>query len=283
MPILPISLALVALGLAQGAPPSAAVIKRYPAPEARQAVAVNAQHFYAITNARIGKYEKATGTRVAEWVGPSGGPIRHLNSGIVRDGRLYCAHSNYPETPMVSSIEIFDARTLTHVGSHSFGFGHGSATWVDARDGQWWVAFAHYAGKGGEPGRGPEYTALVRYDADWREQESWAFPRAVVERWDGMSSSGGVWGADGLLYTSGHHSTELSRPEGPCRRGRPRPRSHRGVRERGAGHRDRRRHRAALVDPAEDGRSAGLEGAVTSGRLPPTIRQRFPRLISSAR
>jgi hypothetical protein len=195
--------------LGQSEAPRSVTVKRYPAPEARQAVAVDAQHFYAITNARIGKYEKASGTRVAEWIGPQGGPIRHLNSGIVREGRLYCAHSNYPQTPMVSSIEIFDATTLAHVGSHSFGFGHGSATWVDVRDGQWWVAFAHYAGRGGEPGRGPEYSVLVRYDQDWREQEAWAFPKAIVDRWDGMSSSGGVWGGDGLLYTSGHHSTEL--------------------------------------------------------------------------
>ena len=139
----------------------------------------------------------------------AGWPDQALEQRLIVDGRLYCAHSNYPETPMVSSIEIFDTATLTHVSSHSFGFGHGSATWVERRDEGWWVAFAHYAGKGGEPGRGPEYSVLVRYDRDWREEEAWAFPAAVVARWDGMSSSGGVFGADGLLYTSGHHSTEL--------------------------------------------------------------------------
>jgi hypothetical protein len=188
---------------------SATVVRRYPAPEARQAVAVDATHFYAITNAWIAKYEKASGKRVAEWKGTPDGPIRHLNSGIVLEGKLYCAHSNYPETPMVSSIEIFDTATLQHAGSHSFGFGHGSATWIDTRDGAWWVAFAHYAGKGGEPGRGPEYTALVRYDREWREQEAWPFPSALITRWDGMSSSGGTWSKDGRLVTSGHHSTEL--------------------------------------------------------------------------
>jgi hypothetical protein len=188
---------------------SATVVQRYAAPEAGQAVAVDATHFYAITNAKIAKYVKATGARVGEWADAPDGRIKHLNSGIVLDGRLYAAHSNYPATPMVSSIEIFDTATLTHVGSHSFGFGRGSATWIEARDNAWWVAFANYAGKGGEPGRGPEYTTLVRYDREWREQEAWAFPAAVVARWDGMSSSGGVWGRDDLLYTSGHHSTEL--------------------------------------------------------------------------
>jgi hypothetical protein len=195
--------------LSQTATPSATVVRRYAAPEAGQAVAVDATHFYAITNAKIAKYVKATGARVAEWTEAPDGPIKHLNSGLVLDGKLYAAHSNYPETPMVSSIEIFDTATLAHVGSHSFGFGHGSATWIETRNGAWWVVFANYAGKGGEPGRGPEYSTLVRYDREWREQEAWAFPSAVVARWDGMSSSGGVWGSDGLLYTSGHHSTEL--------------------------------------------------------------------------
>ncbi len=200
---------LILFAALQTTSPAATVVRRYTAPEARQAVAVDATHFYAITNARIAKYDKTTGRRLLEWTGPPGGPIRHLNSGLVVGGRLYCAHSNYPETPMVSSIEIFDTATLRHVGSHSFGFGHGSATWIERRADGWWVAFAHYAGKGGEPGRGPEYSVLVRYDHDWREQEAWAFPKAVIDRWDGMSSSGGVWAADGLLYTSGHHSTEL--------------------------------------------------------------------------
>lgn len=203
-----LSLAFLSL-LLQPSSAAATVVRRYQAPEARQAVAVDATHFYAIANAWIAKYEKESGRRVAEWKGPADGPIRHLNSGIIVDGRLYCAHSNYPETPMVSSIEIFDTATLQHVGSHSFGFGHGSATWVERRDGSWWVAFAHYAGKGGEPGKGPERTVLVRYDSEWREQESWAFPKALIERWDGMSSSGGVWSADGRLYTTGHHAREL--------------------------------------------------------------------------
>lgn len=203
-------LALVwSLAQAPAATPAATLVRRYPAPEARQAVAVDATHFYAITNAWIAKYEKETGRRAAEWKGAPGGPIRHLNSGIVLDGKLYCAHSNYPETPMVSSIEIFDTATLRHVGSHSFGFGHGSATWIDTRDDAWWVTFAHYAGKGGEPGRGPEYTVLVKYDREWRQVESWAFPPAVIARWDGMSSSGGTWSRDGRLVTTGHHSTEL--------------------------------------------------------------------------
>jgi hypothetical protein len=187
----------------------ASVVRRYAAAEAGQAVAVDRTHFYAIGNVRIAKYEKASGTRVGEWREAPDGPIKHLNSGLIVDGRLYCAHSNYPETPMVSSIEIFETATLRHVGSHSFGFGRGSATWIELSDNAWWVTFANYAGKGGEPGRGPEYSVLVRYDRDWREQEAWAFPASVIARWDGMSSSGGVWSADGLLYTSGHHSTEL--------------------------------------------------------------------------
>ena len=185
------------------------VVRRYPAPEARQAVAVDATHFYAITNRRIGKYEKATGRRVGEWADVEGGPFLHLNSGVVIDGALYCAHSNYPGVPMVSSIEVWDTASMRHVRTIAVGTGRGSATWVDRRDGAWWVMYAHYPPPAGEPGKGPEYSGLVRYDAEWRETGSWAFPTTVVARWDGMSSSGGVWLPDGRLLTAGHHAPEL--------------------------------------------------------------------------
>lgn len=185
------------------------VVRRYPAVEARQAVAVDATHFYAIDNRRIGRYEKATGRKVDQWQGAADGPFVHLNSGVVIDGALYCAHSNYPGVPMVSSIEVWDAATLRHVRSIPVGTGRGSATWIDRRDEAWWVMYAHYPPPNGEPGKGPAYSVLVRYDDGWRETGAWAFPKTVVARWDGMSSSGGVWAPDGRLITAGHHAPEL--------------------------------------------------------------------------
>jgi hypothetical protein len=206
-----VSLLLVAAAGGQSTPAlgRAEVIRRYAAPEARQAVAVDATSFYAITNREIGRYDRETGARVAHWRGEDAGPFVHLNSGVVIDGRLYCAHSNYPGVPMVSSIEVFDGATLRHVESVPLGIGHGSATWIDRHDDAWWVAFANYAGRGGEPGRGPEHTVLVRYDDTWRQTGSWAFPAEAVARWDGMSTSGGFWRRDGLLYTAPHHAPEL--------------------------------------------------------------------------
>lgn len=189
--------------------PAWPVVRRYAAAEARQAVAVDATHFYAIDNRRIGKYDKQSGAKVAEWRDVDGGPFIHLNSGVVIDGRLYCAHSNYPGVPMVSSIEVWDTATLRHVRTIPVGTGRGSATWIDRRDDAWWVMYAHYPPPNGEPGKGPAYSVLVRYDDAWRETGAWSFPATVVARWDGMSSSGGVWTADGRLITAGHHAPEL--------------------------------------------------------------------------
>src|SRR5678815_2243433 len=93
-------------------------IARFNAPEARQGIAVDAQHVYAVTDRGIGKYEKSTGRFVAKWEGAKGGPIIHLDSGAVIDGKLYAAHSNYPQEPMTSSVEIWDAETLKHIGTH---------------------------------------------------------------------------------------------------------------------------------------------------------------------
>ena len=62
-------------------------------------------------------------------------PIIHLDSGVIVDGKLYCAHSNYPGIPMTSSIEVWDPSTLEHIESHSFGIFRGSCTWVDQLQG----------------------------------------------------------------------------------------------------------------------------------------------------
>ena len=211
------ALALLASGVltpaARGGPQDASgrfeEVRRFKAAEARQGVAVDPGFVYAITNRAIGKYEKRTGTLVKRWEGPPDGPIIHLDSGVVIDGRLYCAHSNYDALPMESSIEIFDTATLEHVGSQSLGIMDGSATWVDRKDGFWWVAFANYAGDGGVPGRGPEWTVLLKFDEQWRRVAGYTYPREIVAKFGEMSNSGGTWGADGFLYITGHDNAEI--------------------------------------------------------------------------
>jgi len=180
-----------------------------PAPEARQGVAVDAAHVYAIDNTTLGKYDKFTGERVAQWSADEDTPLKHLNSGIVRDGQLICAHSNYGELPMTSSVEFFDTETLAHAGSHSFGVLYGSLTWLDWHESAWWACFAHYEGKGGEPGKGPAHTVVVKMDEDWRTMASWVLPSTVLERVAPHSASGGTWGLDGRLYIAGHDLPEL--------------------------------------------------------------------------
>lgn len=184
-------------------------VRRFDAAAARQGVAVDAGHFYAIADRSIEKYDKRSGERVAAWAAPEGGGIVHLNSGVVLDGRLYCAHSNYPGVPMWSSVEVFDTDPLAHVDSHSFGIDTGSATWVDRHDGLWWVGFANYDGRGGTPGRGPSWTSVVAFDSAWRRVAGYVFPAEVVSRFEGRSNSGGAWGDDGLLYATGPDAPEL--------------------------------------------------------------------------
>lgn len=186
-------------------------IRRIPAPEARQGVTADAEFFYIISNHALGKYRKDTGVRVAGWECPPGEPLTHLNAGIVHEGRLYCAHSNYPGVPNLSSIEIWDTATMKHVGSHSFGRADGSFTWLDRRNGRWVACFAHYTGKGAEPGRGSEWTRLVEFDDEWRQTGGWAFPADLTQKLAvrGYSVSGGAFGPDGLLYVTGHDDTAL--------------------------------------------------------------------------
>ncbi len=189
-----------------------AEIARFKSPAARQGVAVDAGHVYAIADRAIAKHDKVTGALVKDWKGPESGPIIHLDSGVVVDGKLYAAHSNYPASPMTSSVEIWDAATLEHVGSHSFGILLGSLTWVDRHDGAWWGVFANYSrvfGQSQQPYGNSYWTTLVKFDEAWKPVQGWTFPASVIKRAEPMSMSGGSWGKDGLLYATGHDHKEV--------------------------------------------------------------------------
>lgn len=202
-----------ALADAQATAPGGATLavveeRRFPAPEARQGVVADKDFIYAINNHTIGKYRRDTGERVAIW---DGDPARfkHVNSCIVHGAELMCAASNYPETPMLSTIEWFDRAKMQHVRTKELGHVHGSLTWIDWHDGSWWACFANYDSKGGEPGRDHRATVLVRYDEAFRELGSWTFPDAMLARMAPKSSSGGIWGPGDLLYVTGHDAPEL--------------------------------------------------------------------------
>src|SRR5690348_8701843 len=92
---------VLALGCAActlaGAKPTLEQVGEFAIPEANQAVGVDDKYFYAVDNQAIAKYDKATGKLVKRWKGPKEGPILHMDSALVKDGRIYTAHSNYPE------------------------------------------------------------------------------------------------------------------------------------------------------------------------------------------
>jgi hypothetical protein len=184
-------------------------IDRFEAREARQGVAVDKLYIYVIDSQTIVKYEKKTFNKINEWKGEPDGSIIHLDSGVIVGDRLYCAHSNYPGIPMTSSVEIWDKHTLQHIASHSFGVYRGSCTWIDRYKDSWWAVFAHYEKWKSKTLKGTEWTTLVQFDDDWKELSSWVFPEDVINEFRPMSNSGGSWGADGLLYCTGHDSTEL--------------------------------------------------------------------------
>jgi len=181
---------------------------RFAVPEAKQAVAVDRQFFYVINNSKITKHNKTDGRLTAEWDGTAEG-ISHLNSGVVLRGRLYCASSNYPDSPMAGSIEIFDASSLKHIGNHSFGIFTGSLTWIDRHHGSWFAGFAHYTGPGSSEGKDPRWTSVTKFDKKWRQVESWIFPENITELFVPKSNSGASWGEDGRLYCTGHDRPEI--------------------------------------------------------------------------
>jgi len=175
------------------------------APNATQAVAVDSHHIYTISNSKIVKRDKLTGDSITEWQGP----LQHLNSGIVLEEKLYCANSNYPMVPMTSSLEIFDTRTMEHLGTHSFGVYVGSFTWIDRRNEDWYLMFVHYENKAQDLGRGAAYTTLVQMDSLFRRKGGWTLPPAFTDHLKPMSVSGGTFISDDTLILSPHHFPEL--------------------------------------------------------------------------
>lgn len=210
------SLLVAALAMSGVAPAPAAVtvLKTYDAPEATQGVAVDKDHFYAITNRRIGKYKKSDGTKVAAFEDPGDGGLIHMNGGIVHNGKLYAFHSNFPETPMVSSIEVFDLN-LKHERSVSLGITRGSLVWAIPHQGNWLVCYGHYNERGGEPGMTNDFSRIDILDKDFKVVGGYGFDSKIVERWDGMTCSGGIMGPDGFLYATGHHAPEIHKLQLP--------------------------------------------------------------------
>ena len=182
------------------------------APEAVQGVAVDDEHFYAITNQAIGKYDLKTGKQVAQWKSTPELPLTHLNSGVVIKDRLYSAHSNWPRLPRKNSIEIWDTTNLEHVASHHFKDADGALNWIDQSDGDWYGVFAHYSH--GEDLTNPahvSHTRLVQLDQKWEAVKTWNFPTKVWRRFAPASNSGGCFADDGTLYCTGHDHAELYR------------------------------------------------------------------------
>ena len=188
----------------------ARLLRTYDAFDANQGVAVDRSHLYAVDNTSITKHSEETGAPLLQFAGADGGPLIHMDSGAVHNGRLYAAHSNYSESPMESSIEVFDARTLEHVESHSFGIDRGSLTWIDrAPDGSWWAAFANYDRVfDGEVYGDTDNTQVVKLNDRFEVVEGYTIPTEILDRFRPMSNSGGSWGPDGRLWITGHDLDE---------------------------------------------------------------------------
>lgn len=202
------SLAVALLALMPAGRASAQTVwvqtRAMPAPEANQAAAADPEFIYAIDSAKIAKYDRATGQRVAV----STGEAKHLNSGFFWEGRLYCAHSNFPKLPEQSEIKVLDPATMQLTTAKDFGNYGGSLTWVVREGGHWWCNFARYKDDNAQ-------TFLVKFDAEWRELDRWTYPPEVIRQIGRMSFSGGVW-HDGSLLVTDHDHTVLYRLRVPA-------------------------------------------------------------------
>lgn len=166
---------------------------------ANQAAAADDKYVYAIDDAVIGKYDRATGKELAR----STGKARHLNSGFLWQGKLYCAHSNYPRKPHQSDIRVLDPTSMKLDVFHTFEDPPGSLTWAVRKGEHWWCHFAHYGKDNGK-------SVLVQYDERWKEAGRWTYPKELVADWGNYSLSSGIWQGEDLLAT-GHDKKVIYR------------------------------------------------------------------------
>jgi hypothetical protein len=184
---------LVAVPPAKAAEPTGwTEVRVLNAPEAFQAAAAYEDWIFAIANSQVAKYDRATGKRLAV----STGEARHLNSGFVWEGKLYCAHSNYPLVPEESEIKVLDLESMKLTTFKDFGSYGGSLTWAVKRKGDdaWWCNFARYGDENAK-------TFIVQFDDQWRELGRWTYPPDILKHIGRNSFSGGIWLADDLLVT----------------------------------------------------------------------------------
>ena len=168
--------------------------RSFPSPHATQAAAVDGDRVYAVSNRTVAVYDRKTGLLMAESVGPA----EHLNSAFVKAGKVYCAHSNYPQKPDISDIRVYDPATNKLSIFKEFPNPPGSLVWAVDDGKKWWCCFAHY-------GIDNAKTVLIRYTHEFAEEQRWLFPKAVIDDFDAMSASCGVWDGNTLLVSHHHY------------------------------------------------------------------------------
>lgn len=207
---LAVASSLAATPAAEREPANTALVRRsgwttthlIASPHATQAAAADDRHAYAISNTTVAQYDRTTGRLVRSGTAAD---AQHLNSAFVHEGRVYCAHSNYPAEPPESEIRVFDPASGELTVFHRFEHPPGSLVWCLQRGGSWWCCFAWYRADNAR-------TVLVEYAEGGLEREArrFTFPSEVVADWNGMSASGGIWDGDTLLV-SHHHLPVLYR------------------------------------------------------------------------
>lgn len=187
------------------------VVKSFDCQDATQGVASDGKHFYAISSTSISKYT-ADGKYVATWSESNPELIKHFDGGIIVDGLLYCSHSNFPQVPMASSVEVFDPGTMKHIRTISLGIEYGSCTWVVRGEDCWYACFAHYdrngANAGGEVLKDNSWTQIVQFDDQWRRLQGWILPKELLDQLHPNSLSGGLY-VNGKFFCTGHDAQKL--------------------------------------------------------------------------
>ncbi len=175
----------------------AGIVKTFKVKEAKQGVAIDAKHFYAISNSHIGKYKRKTGEKVLS----KSMPFKHLNGGKMIDGDLVVVNNPTGKSARSNALVWLDPTTLNVIDILQLPQIRGSLTWADWAWNKWWVCDAWY-------GKDAKKTTIYCFNEDWILEGYWRLPKQVIEEISPYSLSGGEWFGE-WLCVSGHDKPEM--------------------------------------------------------------------------
>lgn len=160
----------------------------YKVKEAKNGVALDGKHFYAISNSCIGKYSRKTGKKVLS----KQFPFKNISGGTFVNGDLVVINNSSKSGNILiwldpDTLDIIDTMPVPQVS--------GTLSWIDWAWDKWWVCDAFFK-------KNVKETSIYCFNQDWVLEGYWKLPKSIVNEIKPESLLGGAWFGEYLCVMS---------------------------------------------------------------------------------